>query len=65
MKPLLPAIFLLITSATILGVTHKTIKKQECRQKICCMKKCNKMEKKNVRTDYIFWDPIGRLMMIP
>jgi hypothetical protein len=64
MKRLLIAGFLVIISATILAVTSKPFGKHDCRQKVCCMKKCSTNQNKNPQTDYIFWEPMGRLMMV-
>jgi hypothetical protein len=64
MKRLLIAGFLIITSITILAITSRPLKKEDCSQKICCMKKCKEEQSKSFKTDYIFWEPIGRLMIV-
>jgi hypothetical protein len=64
MKRLLIAGFLIISSATILAVTSTRVKNEDCQQKSCCMKKCKTDPKLDSRTDNIFWEPMGRLMVI-
>jgi hypothetical protein len=64
MKRLLIATFLVIVSVTIFAVTDKPAKVQECpkAKPACCLQKQQCTPEK---TDYIFWEPVNRLMVMP
>lgn len=65
MKRLLIASFLVITSITIFALTNRSGEKTFCNnKKICCKKPVKPAAKPDNRTDYIFWQPVNRLMSI-
>jgi hypothetical protein len=65
MKRFFIILFVAITSIAILGLAKTTSVKENCSRNICCVKKCKKDQSKSPKTDYIFWEPIGRLIMVP
>jgi hypothetical protein len=64
MKRLLIASFLIISSVSILALTQQPSKKTDCKQNICCIKKNSKPQETGPKVDYIFWEPMQRLMMV-
>jgi hypothetical protein len=65
MKRLLIASFLVITSVTIFALTNRSAVRIDCSDKtICCKKPAKPTVAPDNGTDYIFWQPVNRLMSI-
>lgn len=61
MKRLLIAGFSIISIVTLAAVAGKQQTGEPCPEKVCCKQAPAKQEH---RTDYIFWQPVNRLMTV-
>jgi hypothetical protein len=63
MKRLLIATFLVISSITIFAIADQPGKTSCANKKMCCKKK-PATPAQDLKTDYIFWQPMNKLMFI-
>jgi len=69
MKRSLIALTLVIGSVGMLALANKGMqaKKQACPENVCCKQKPDapaKAVERGSKTDFLFWEPVGRLMLV-
>lgn len=63
MKRLLIATFLVICSITIFAIADQPARNNCEKKKVCC-KKNRSVPSQDIKPDYIFWQPLNKLMFI-